>query len=57
MEKFDLMETFFGQTSEMGQIIPNSFSPLNEPHTAKLSFTSILKHFLLEIDKKLLFNV
>ena len=41
------METiFFVQTSETGQILTlNSFPPQNEPHTAILSFSSILKYF------------
>ena len=29
---------FFGQTSEMGQILTNGFATQNEPQTAKLSF-------------------
>ena len=37
---------FFGQTSEMGQILPkNGSHPQNEPHTAKLSFSGFMKHF------------
>ena len=37
---------FLGQTCETGQILPKKeFPPQNEPHTAKLSFSGVLKHF------------
>ena len=41
------METiFFVQTSETGQILMlNGFSPQNEPHTAKRSFSCFMKCF------------
>ena len=54
---FDLMETSFGQTCEIGKILPMSFAPQNEPYAAKLSFSGILKHFRQMLTKNLLFNV
>ncbi len=37
---------FFDQTSKRGQIFnTNFFSPQNEPHTVKLCFSVVLKHF------------
>ncbi len=36
----------FDQTSKMGEILTKTkFSPQSEPHTAKLCFSVILKHF------------
>ena len=38
--------TFFGQASEKGQMLTKTvFPPQNEPYRAKLSFSSVLKHF------------
>ena len=40
-------QLFLGQTSEMGQILQEmDLPPQNEPHTAKLSFSGVLKQFL-----------
>ena len=36
---------FFVQTSETRQIYPKTFPPQNEPHTAKLRFSFLFKHF------------
>ena len=54
-ENFDLMETsFFGQSSEMEQLLTNILPSQNEPHTVKLSFSDIWSIFA-EIDWKPLF--
>ena len=43
---FDLRETtFLVKQVKWGQIVPKSFAPQNEPHTAKLSISGVLKHF------------
>ena len=45
-ENFDLMETpFFGETSETGKILPKILFLLKISHTAKQSFSGVLKHF------------
>ena len=42
--------TFFGQTRETGiYITENGFPPQNDPHTAKLRFSDLLKLFESEL--------
>ena len=49
--------TVFDKTSEMGDIlIKKSFSPESEPHTAKLRFSVVLKHFRGNSHRTFLFS-
>ena len=58
MENLDLvLTTLFVQSSKMGQLLTkNIFSRQNEPHTAKLCFPVVLKHFRANSLKNSLFS-
>ena len=53
----DLTEMYFyRQTREVGQISENRFTTQNEPYTANLRFSGVLKHFGPKLIKKLSFR-
>ena len=49
-------KTLFDQTSKMEKMFKKNVIQLNEPHTDKLCFSVVLKHFMGNSEKKSLFG-